>query len=389
MSSPLLSTPERADHGGIRIDSADAASAALALQQAGQFVRALDLAAWVSVTPQDGAPGVRIQAMPAFASRYLPDGDTTGLAEALKLRTDTVEADLDGEIVLAMLACPVAFVFPDVAELESAVRIRRYTVQAARKTALAFDTEQAERPAGYWTYDEARGFTILPGQSLIEGLRRATQPEASGELYAFSCYRATEYVTVLGIAQELEAANPEMARRLQRQWETRAVMSGRFHDAFLREYGSLAQPLPPRFYVPGDRLWFRNPDEHSSNVEGYEGSWVFYLGNGLFNNFWKRDKPFTFTGKCVEIFHWRHGAQYDANGKLFINEDIVEARVAETLADPDATARILERMVRIRDPQGVYAEGGCIDATRECARWVRPGHADVTLPEYPTPGSAD
>lgn len=231
MSSPLLSTPERADHGGIRIDSPDAASAALALQHAGQFVRALDLAAWVSVTPQDGAPGVSIQAMPAFAARYLPDGDTTGLAEALKLRTDTVEADLDREIVLAMLACPVAFVFPDVAELESAVRIKRYTVQAASKTALAFDTEQAERPADYWTYDEARGFTILPGQSLIEGLRRATQPEASGELYSFSCYRATEYVTVLGIAQELETANPEMARRLQRQWETRAVMSGRFHDA--------------------------------------------------------------------------------------------------------------------------------------------------------------
>lgn len=58
------------------------------------------------------------------------------------------------------------------------------------------------------TYDEERGFTILPGRSLIEGLRRATQPEASGQLYAFSCYRATEYVTVLGIAQELEEANP-------------------------------------------------------------------------------------------------------------------------------------------------------------------------------------
>ena len=93
-------------------------------------------------------------------------------------------------------------------ELESAVRIRRRIVQAARKTALAFDTEHAERPEGYWTYDEERGFTILPGRSLIEGLRRATQPEASGQLYAFSCYRATEYVTVLGIAQELEEANP-------------------------------------------------------------------------------------------------------------------------------------------------------------------------------------
>ena len=99
-------------------------------------------------------------------------------------------------------------------------------MQAAGKTALAFDTEHAERPEDYWTYDEARGFTVLPGRSLIDGLRKATQPEASGQLYSFSCYRATEYVTVLGIAQELQAANPELGRRLQRQWETRAVMSG-------------------------------------------------------------------------------------------------------------------------------------------------------------------
>ena len=173
-----------------------------------------------------------------------------------------------------MLGSPVPFPFPSVPELESAVRIRRRIVQAARKTALAFDTEHAERPEGYWTYDEERGFTILPGRSLIEGLRRATQPEASGQLYAFSCYRATEYVTVLGIAQELEEANPALARDLQRQWETRAVMSGRFHDTFLHEYGSLAEPLPQRFYVPGDRLWFRNPDSASSDVEGYEGSCV-------------------------------------------------------------------------------------------------------------------
>ena len=151
------------------------------------------------------------------------------------------EGALEREILLAMLGSPVPF--PSVPELESAVRIRRRIVQAARKTALAFDTEHAERPEGYWTYDEERGFTILPGRSLIEGLRRATQPEAC-QLYAFSCYRATEYVTVLGIAQELEEANPALARDLQRQWETRAVMSGRFHDTFLHEYGSLAEPLP-------------------------------------------------------------------------------------------------------------------------------------------------
>ncbi|AZY49337.1 hypothetical protein C0J09_09415 [Bordetella avium] len=366
------------DAGGIRIFPGSPA----ALSQAQAFLHSRDLQAYAtSRLAPDGA--VCIQALPDFAQQHLPQGDTTGLVHDLKLDTAGSDAALETEIVLAMLACPVAFPFPDVAELEAALRIRRNIVRAATRTALAFDTEKAERPADYWAYDEATGFTIVPGRSLIDGLTLATQPQVSGQTYSFSCYRATEYVTVLGIALEVRDSHPALYTRLQRQWETRAVMSGRFHEAFLREYGSMDAPLPPRFYVPGDRLWFRNPDAHSSNVEGYEGSWVFYLGSGLFNNFWKRDQPYTLTHKCLEIFHWRDGAQVDARGKLFINEDIVEARVRETQADPAARQAVLERMLRIRDPQGVYAEGGCIDATRECARWVLPDHAEIALPEFP------
>ncbi|MGE8659190.1 MAG: hypothetical protein ACN6O8_20795 [Achromobacter sp.] len=374
-SSPQQHLP---DPGGIVIHAAGA----LATTQ--RFLSGLGLRAAARCQARAGAvPGVHATLTPGFATRYLPGHDTTGVARALSLRTDADDADLDREILLTMLASPVAFTFPSVAELESAVRIRRYIVRAASRTALAFDTEHAERPADYWRYDEARGFTVLPGRSLIDGLRKATQPEASGQLYSFSCYRATEYVTVLAIAQELQTANPDLGRRLQRQWETRAVMSGSFHDTFLREYGTLDAPLPQRFYVPGDRLWFRNPDAASSDVEGYEGSWVFYLGGGLFNNFWERGAPYTLTAKCVEIHHWRHGLRSDAAGKPYIDEAAVKARVQQTLADPEATAAVLARMMRIRDPQGVYAEGGCIDATRERVRWVRPGHSDIVLPDCP------
>jgi len=149
---------------------------------------------------------------------------------------------------------------------------------------------------------------------------------------------------------------------------------------FLREYGSMAQPLPATYYVPGDRLWFRNPDSHSSDVEGFEGSWVFYLGGGYFNNFWKHRQPFTFVTKCIEIYHWRHGVYYDQQGVLRMNEDIVEERVRDTFANPVEKARILERMMRMRDPQGVYAEGGCIDSTRECVRWICSGTSDIEIP---------
>ncbi|MCW3152718.1 hypothetical protein N8H69_09255 [Achromobacter spanius] len=378
--------------GGIRIESPDSPGshyASKALPELDQFLAQTGLRQAAICAGLAGATaGAHAWLHAAFAQTFLPQHDTTDVARKLGLRPDTDTGDLDREILLAMLASPVPFTFPNVAELASAVRIRRYIVQAARKTALAFDTEHAERPEDYWTYDETRGFTILPGRSLIEGLRKATQPEASGQLYAFSCYRATEYVTVLGIAQELQHANPDLASRLQRQWETRAVMSGRFHEAFLHEYGSLDSPLPQRFYVPGDRLWFRNPDPVSSDVEGYEGSWVFYLGNGQFNNFWEHGEPYTLTSKCVEIFHWRHGLRTDATGKLYMDEQIVRERVRQTLADPTATAAVLLRMARIRDPQGVYAQGGCIDATRERVRWVGPGQSDMVLPECAEPGMA-
>ncbi|MGP1616048.1 MAG: hypothetical protein ACTS5Y_13455, partial [Pollutimonas bauzanensis] len=221
---------------------------------------------------------------------------------------------------------------------------------------------------------------LKPGTPLIEALQKTTQPERSGKLYSFSCYRATEYVILLSIAQELARCNPRVLAELQRQWETRAIMSGQFHDVFLYEYGSMSEPLPPKYYVPGDRLWFRNPDEHSSNVEGYEGSWVFYLGDGLFTNFWKRDQPFTLISKCVELFHWRNATYRNGDGKLQVDDDVVDERVAQSLRDPAEVERIVGRMLRLRDPGGVYRDGGCVDTTRECARRVRPGTCELVFP---------
>ena len=317
-----------------------------------------------------------------MAAEWAPDFDTTQLCERLGLRPQD-DADLEREILAAMLLGPVTFPFPSAAELASGVRIRRNIVKAARKTTLAFDTVEAERPEDYWTYAESSGFTVLPGKSLIEALQKATQPEESGRLFSFSCYRATEYVILLGIAQELADCNPALLDRLQRLAEIRAIMSGEFHEVFLREYGSMEEPLPPKFYVPGDRTWFRNPDSRSSDIKGYEGSWVFYLGGGLFTNFWKRNQPYTLTSKCLELHHWADGATVDASGELRMDESEVERLVAQTSKDPAKVAAVLARMQRYREPSGVYVDGGCIDTTRECPRWVCPGTADLILPDEP------
>ncbi len=313
--------------------------------------------------------------------QWAPDWDTTRLYETMGIDGQKHHHDLDKEIVVAMLIATIPFTFPSFEELISAIRIRHYVVDAGYKAALNFDTEAAERPADYWHYDEEAGFLLNSGQSIIDALIKATQPESLDEAYSFSCYRATEYVILLSIAQELKNVNPALLKRLEERSSKRAIRSGEFHEVFLREYGSIEQPFPMKYYVPGDRVWFRNPDDRSSDISGYEGSWVIYLGHNLFTNFWKRDRPFTFETKCVEVYHWKDGAYVGEDGELHMNEAIVEARVTESLNNPSAYQKILERMMRYRDPQGVYDQGGCIDTSRESPRWVGVSTSDIHIPD--------
>ena len=54
--------------------------------------------------------------------------------------------------------------------------------------------------------------------------------------------------------------------------------------------------------------------EYSADASGFEGSWVMYMGGGEFSNFWKREAPYKFIDKCLEIYHWRHGLYFDEEG---------------------------------------------------------------------------
>ncbi|MBX9871250.1 MAG: hypothetical protein K2X75_04565 [Burkholderiaceae bacterium] len=364
---------------GLKAGRSSASSVQAVLEQ----LDARDLAAMVQT--ESGLDGqgrwLRLWLAPCSTQAWAPGHDTMQLAETLGLATQASAADLQREILLTLLMSPEGLDFPSLDELVSAIRIRRNIVQAARRTTLAFDTQAAERPEDCWIYHEDKGFTLLPGVPLIDALIKTTQPEVSGRLYSFSCYRATEYVLLLGIAQELAQCNPELFERLQCLWQQRAIMSEEFHNVFLREQGTMEAPLPPLYYVPGDRVWFRNPDEASADACGFEGSWVMYLGSGQFTNFWKQHQPYTLTRKCVEIYHWRHGLYQDAQGESQIDEQRIEPLIEATLANPVELARVMALMTRWREPRGVYTEaGGCMDTTREFARWVRPGSADMPIP---------
>lgn len=368
-----------AHSGGFFFPDSPAARPDAAWHRLQSWLRGLGLDG-CAVRAPNGA-GLHLHVPDDLARQWAPGCDTTALAHTLALDAAGNTSDLEREIALALMLGPAPAVFPSVDELVSAVRMRRYIAEAARLTELNFHTEAAERPPAFWRYGEDSGFTLMPGRRLIDALRAATQPDATGRLYSFSCYRATEYVILLGIAQELEQANPALLARLERQCEHRAIRSGEFHRVFLREHGSPQAPLPPRYYVPGDRAWFRNPEERSSDVTGYEGSWVIYLGGGLFANFWKRGRPYTLEAKCTEMFHWRHALRTDAHGALTVDEAEVERLVQQTAQRPHEAASILQTMLRLRGTQGPDGQGGCVDASRESPRWVRPGTLDLVLPQ--------
>jgi len=315
----------------------------------------------------------------AFA-RWTPNFNTVDLSQLLSSHFGPDDSMLlEKETLIAMLACPIGFDYPSFQEFESSFRIRVNIAKAAAKTFLSFDAYGAERPEEYWHYDEEKGFLIKSGMPLIEALRLATQPGDDGTVYSFSCYRATEYVVALGIAQEAQRVNPVLMQQLQAQAERRAIRSGEFHEVFMKEYGSRENPLPAKYYVPGDRVWFKNPDPESANALGFEGSWLFYIGSGLFSDFWKRDKTFTLELKCLEIYHWRDSTYQDQQGVYWMDEQRVQQHMRQTEKSEEQYQAVMDKMQRIQDGRGIYAEGGCIDPSREYTRWVRPGTCDIRL----------
>jgi len=306
--------------------------------------------------------------------------DTAALTRELaKLNSDS-HSSVEAEIWLAWLVSPGLLEFPSFAELFAQFRIRCAIVDGASKTLVDFHAHAVNRPASHWTYIEDVGFRLNAGKPLLEGLRLALHPETPEKRYAFSCYRASEYVLLLGLAGEAERSNPALFSAIEAQWLQGPLMAARFEAAFLSPVGTAEHPLPKRWYVPGDRVWFRNPEPVSSDVAGYEGSFVLYLGRGHFGNFWKLDKPFTIEDKLYEIYCWRFGVCTREGAEAWIDDDLVDLAVAEAKKCPRQMAQIIDEMYRYRDPYPENNGGGAIDYRREVPRFVLPASCNVTMP---------
>lgn len=308
-----------------------------------------------------------------------PHFDTSQLANHLGLRTRDDAEDLAREIFLCMAASPVAYSFPTRAELFASIRARSHVVQTARRTELEFEVTELSRPPSFWDQNNEGAFVLRPDSSLVEALEAALCPEVSGSRYSFSCREASEYLMLSGLAKELETSNPYLLEKISAQWRSAPLIADDFNVAFLFERGSRDRPFPKYCYVPGGRVWFKNPDEHSVEADGFEGSWVCYLGAGEFVNLWDKNKPYSIEKKCVEIYHWRHGVYTLDSGSVAMDEHIVEEKMHATFCDAEETRRILAQMMEYRAPPGVYGTGGCIDMSRDSLKWVCEGTSNIQL----------
>ena len=336
------------------------------LRQAQRCLRSLGIDDLVDCSMSSGGDGRYLHLRANHRLLALcPDFDTSTITTILHTRQPDRDRALISEIILAMALSPDVVYFGSQQELKSNLRMRCTVVQVASRTELNFDTSSITRPQAYWIYTKENGFLLRQGVSLADGLERALCPDVSGFTYAFSCQRASEYLILYAVVCELQKVNKTGLNDVEQQWRKRALTGDDFLFRFLGERGTRENPMPMRYYIPGDRIWFKNPDDHSSDLEGFEGSWVIYLGGGRFCNLWDRHRPYTLEEKCLEIFYWSKSTAVNYSGVLFMNEDLVKEQVNKALNDPALSRSILEKMMVYRDPTGVYAEGGCIDLSRD------------------------
>ena len=367
-------------HGGLRIAATFNKNNELTLDLTRAWCDRIGASAYVDISQehQGEVHYIRIYANNLLHS-LCRNADTSGLAIHLGLSSDLSAQDLVLESILSMAVSPVIFDFPSLNELEANLRMRAHVVRLAKRAELHFDTSGVSRPEAYWSHIEDSGFILKEGASLVDGIEQALCPDISGEHFSFSCQRASEYLMLHSLACELGITNPEKLKQIELQWKRKALVADDFLNAFLLEMGSPANPFPMRCYIPGDRVWFKNPDDGSSNVRGFEGSWVIYFGSGLFSNLWDKSNPYTLETKCIEIYHWRNSVRKDKLSVLGINEDLVKELVDQTLNSEEQTHKVIDVMMKYRDPQGVYADGGCIDITRDTFRRVCPDSTSIQI----------
>jgi hypothetical protein len=235
------------------------------------------------------------------------------------------------------------------------INIRKIIVQYGYLTHVKFNTgTDTKINVDYFQYND-KDVILLENKSLLEGIKKSIIPK--DKLYNYSCQRITEFLLLLGLLEVNK--NKPICKQIESIWRRKAIKSELFQDTFLYEYGTKENPIPMKYYIPGDRIWLKNPDDKSSDIVGYEGTWVVYLNDGLFCDFWKDggdvSHQHTLEDIIITIYNWRHS---------IVKKDSIDDKFVQQLNkninnNPDIKNNIIKSMYKY------YADGGCMDKTRD------------------------
>ena len=293
-----------------------------------------------------------------FAKLLMPDYNTLDLRKKMKLYNitkDDEDYNLTVEILLCLLNTPVIFTFDSFDEFIDMIDIRKIIVKYGYLTHVNFDTGKETKVNVEYFQANDEDIILLENKSLLEGIKKSIIPK--DKLYNYSCSRITEFLLLLGLL-EVNSNNP-ICQQIESIWRRKAIKSDLFRYTFLYEYGTKENPIPMKYYIPGDRIWFRNPDDKSSYIMGYEGTWVVYLNDGLFCDFWKDggdvSHQHTLEDIIITIYNWRHSIINSSIDESSIDDKFVQQLNKNINNNPDIKNNIIKSMYKY----------GCMDKTRE------------------------
>jgi len=178
--------------------------------------------------------------------------------------------DVQQEIVHRMAASRDVFEYASEDVLRFELKLRDHLVKSARAlymSGIAFsDFENSRSNPEFWEQTELGGFRLRPGVPPSRGIIDIFQ---NGNLYATECATAMVIILYHAVLQSIREAD------FERLFADIVLYDWRY-DQDLN-----LQTLPTDTFLPGDILYFANPDYDRSKPQ-WQGENAVFLGRGLY-----------------------------------------------------------------------------------------------------------
>ena len=202
--------------------------------------------------------------------------------------------------------------------LKDHVNVRQMIVAWAENLEWKFpDGQSASWNRAYWIAG-----TLRPDKPLLDAM---TDFFINQEQCSVGCYTATKIVIIQGVLdyyariKKDPAMVEQIKKTLMRDGEVLVDIEPDAMWNFLRDTKQSSQSVvgklltvqfdvAPYNFIPGDWVYFVNPDSETADLSGYEGSNSIYMGRGRFDDFYNdNNHHYLYTEKLKEVYNWRFG----------------------------------------------------------------------------------